>query len=120
MVHVPSIGRIVHYYQGDHDPDNHFAEKNKSQWAGTNGTRVHPAMITRVWTNDCVNLLVNLDGKGPVVMCSMTHLPDEVFADDVHCANSGWRWPPHVGPAERAAAGFKEAVDITVDTIRRT
>lgn len=90
-----SIGRIVHYYQGDYE--NPVAGSPKGAgWAGTNGTRWHPAVITRVWTDDCVNLLVFLDGHGEIVRTSMCRLPDEVFAEDVHCANSGWRWPPRV------------------------
>jgi len=91
MVQKASIGRIVHYYQGDWEctpqtPDGY----------GTNGTRIHPAMITHVHTDSCVNLIVFLDGSGGVVKTSMCELPDEVFKDGMHCTNSGWRWPPHV------------------------
>jgi hypothetical protein len=97
MAHAASIGRIVHYYQGDYDPDNYIsAQDSKREWRGTNGTRWHPAIITHVHTDDCVNLIVFFDGKGQQVMTSMTRLPDEVFAEGMHCTNSGWRWPPGV------------------------
>lgn len=94
MVHKASIGRIVHYYQGDHE-----APKGRDQdanWTGTNGSRLHPAIITRVWSDTCVNLQVFFDATGPLVKTSMTMLPDEVFAPGVHCSNSGWRWPERV------------------------
>lgn len=97
MAHKASIGRIVHYYQGDYDPDNYISdEKAKSQWRGTNGTRYHPAIITCVHSDECVNLIVFLDGTGQRVMTSMTRLPDEVFVEGMHCTNSGWRWPERV------------------------
>jgi hypothetical protein len=44
----PSIGRIVIYKLPDAEPER-------------NGTREHPAIITRVWTDDCVNLTVFFD-----------------------------------------------------------
>lgn len=98
MVHVPSIGRIVHYYQGDNEAPAYFEEAGvtKKLWTGTNGTRVHPAVITRVWSDTCVNLFVFLDAKGLEVRASATHLPNEVFAPGMHCENSGWRWPERV------------------------
>jgi hypothetical protein len=93
MTHKASIGRIVHYYQGDYEADSYGS---KERWPGTNGTRFHPAIITRVFTDDCVNLVVFIDGKGQEVRTSMTRLPDEVFAEGMHCTNSGWRWPERV------------------------
>ena len=94
MTHKASIGRIVHYYQGDYECPG--GGGSSEHWAGTNGTRSHPAIITRVWTDDCVNLIVFFDASGPVVKTSMTQLPDVVFADGMHCTNSGWRWPERV------------------------
>jgi hypothetical protein len=98
MTHKASIGRIVHYYQGDIEAPDIFqkGEGHGHEWRGTNGTRTHPAMITRVWTDDCVNLLVFFDASAPMVMTSMTLLPNEVFAEGMHCTNSGWRWPERV------------------------
>lgn len=95
MTHKASIGRIVHYYQGDYEAPAQY-KGVESQWPGTNGSRFHPAIITRAWTDDCVNLHVLWDAHPSEVRCSMTRLPDEVFAGGVHCANSGWRWPERV------------------------
>ena len=111
MVHKPSIGRIVHYYQGDNEAaqaqfprgaaqtwrewEDRIAEEGPTA-KGTNGTRFHPAMITRVWSDDCVNLLVFLDAKGTEVKSSATRLPAEMFVDGIHCVNSGWIWPERV------------------------
>jgi len=94
MTHKASIGRIVHYYQGDYEMPKGMIGEGHS-WSGTNGTRFHPAMITRVWSDECVNLIVFMDAQGPIVRTSMTLLPDAVFAEGVHCTNSGWRWPEH-------------------------
>lgn len=96
MTHKAVIGRIVHYYQGDYEAPHHFNEVDKAAWTGTNGTRFHPAIITHVWSDDCVNLQVFFDAQGVVVKTSMTRLPDEVFAEGLHCTNSGWRWPERV------------------------
>lgn len=90
----PSIGRIVHYYEGDHEAPQGFG--SPEHWPGTNGHRVHPAIITAVWSDSCVNLTVFLDAKVPEVRTSSCLLPDAVFAEGVHCTNSGWYWPPKV------------------------
>jgi hypothetical protein len=55
-----------------------------------------PAIITHVHTDDCVNLIIFLDGTGPQVRTSMTRLPDEVFVEGMHCTSTGWRWPERV------------------------
>jgi hypothetical protein len=94
MTHKASIGRIVHYYQGDYEAPISYSDK--SHWTGTNGTRYHPAMITHVHTDDCVNLMIFWDAGTPGAKTSMTRLPDEVFAEGMHCTNSGWRWPERV------------------------
>src|ERR1700691_2272123 len=93
MTHKASIGRIVHYYQGDYEAPVGYSDDQKAGWRGTNSTRNHPAIITCVHTDDCVNLIVFFDGTGSKVMTSMTRLPDEVFVPGMHCTNSGWRWP---------------------------
>lgn len=93
MTHKATMGRIVHYYQGDWEaPDG----QQDASWRGTNGTRWHPAVITHVHTDTCVNLMVMWDAGTPSSKTSMTHLPDEVFADGMHCTNSCWRWPERV------------------------
>lgn len=84
-VQKPTIGRIVHYYEGDHEAG--------SGGRGTNGHRDHAAIITAVWGDNCVNLTVFFDAKAPEPRTSACLLPDSVFADGVHCTNSGWRWP---------------------------
>jgi hypothetical protein len=96
MTHTPTIGRIVHYYQGDFEAPSNYSDAQRHAWTGTNGTRVHPAMITHVHTDSCVNLMVFWDAGTPAARTSMTVLPDEVFAEGMHCTNSGWRWPPRV------------------------
>ncbi len=88
----PTIGRIVHYYEGDYEAPDGFTAKE--HWPGTNGHRDHPAIVTAVWSDTCVNLMVFFDAKGPEVRASRCELPDAVFAAGIHCANSGWRWPP--------------------------
>ncbi len=108
---VPSPGRMVLYYEGDWEAcgasfphamtgdwecQKAFVERHGAEARGTNGTRLHPAIITNVWGPDCVNLIVFFDAVGPQVKTSMSRLPDEAFADGVHCTNSGWRWPPRV------------------------
>jgi len=95
MAHKASIGRIVHYYQGDWEAPPGYG--SAEHWPGTNGTRFHPAIITRVFTDDCVNLHIFFDAKPSEIKTSMTRLPDEVFTPGMHCTNSGWRWPERVG-----------------------
>lgn len=90
MIQSPKIGDIVLYYQGDYEAPEGY--KKGATGPGTNGTRFHPAIITRVWTDDCVNLLVFLDAVSVVVRTNMVRLPDEVFAEGLDCTNSGWRW----------------------------
>ena len=96
MTHKASIGRIVHYYQGDWEAPGNYSDEQKSGWRGTNGTRWHPAIITCVHTDSCVNLMVMWDAGMPSAKTSMTELPPEVFAPSMHCTNSGWRWPERV------------------------
>jgi hypothetical protein len=109
----PTIGRIVHYYEGDFeamdaqaglvlsDPTwngrQEFAAEFGPELRGTNGTRWHPAIITQVWNDTRVNLTVFWAGGSVGPKSSALLLPDEAFADGVHCANSGWRWPPAAG-----------------------
>jgi hypothetical protein len=89
---TPTLGRIVLYHEGDWEGPSGAS----MEWRGTNGHREHPAIITGVWSDTCVNLMVFFDAKAPAVRTSMLLLPDSVFAEGVHCSNSGWRWPPGV------------------------
>ncbi len=88
---VPSIGRIVTYYQGDSEVDivAHFPD-------GANGTRWHPAIITRVWADDCVNLQVFFDTHGPALRFKILKLPEMLGGVVNPSGNSGWCWPGRV------------------------
>jgi hypothetical protein len=103
-----TIGRIVHYYEGDFEAidgsrfgkiDLTYEERSKlllehgAKAQGVNGSRWHPAIITQVWGDDCVNLTVFFGDGQIAARSSACRLPDELFANGVHCANSGWRWP---------------------------
>lgn len=68
----PTIGRTVIYRFPDHEqiPLNNYAE-------------VAPAVITRVWTDDCVNLKVLADGPFDLWKTSVTQ------GDGPH----QWKWP---------------------------
>lgn len=66
----PSIGRIVLY----HDNSDQIE---------------HPSVITKVWTDTCVNLTVFPDHGVPVFNSS-------VVQDEEMKQVYGWRWPPRV------------------------
>lgn len=75
----PTIGRIVHVPA---DP------------AKNNGASVAPAIITRVWSDTCVNLRVLLDSPETEWRTSVT------FVEDLNGAELrtpwAWTWPPRV------------------------
>jgi hypothetical protein len=71
----PSIGRIVHVPA---TPDQN------------NGSPVAPAVITRVWSDTCVNVRVLLDGPDTPWRTSVSHVEDLDDAAHSHC----WTWPP--------------------------
>lgn len=100
----PSVGRIVLYIQGDAElalekySGDHYSTFDELAKAGrhlpgTNGTRVHPALITRVWSDTCVNLHVFFDATPSVIKTSVTLIETP---DDTHNPNAGWCWPPRV------------------------
>lgn len=74
MEQKPSIGRIV-LFRGEK----------------SNGVNEHPAIITRVWSDTCVNLTVFLDNGAPIVPTSVNH--EENLESST---NPAWRWPPRV------------------------
>ncbi|MFJ2477127.1 hypothetical protein ACIOWI_29835 [Streptomyces sp. NPDC087659] len=79
MAQQPSIGRIVHVPM---DP------------ATNNGADVAPAVITRVWSETCVNVRVLSDGHAIEWRTSV------MFLEDLAERASGyhfWTWPPRVG-----------------------
>lgn len=70
----PSVGRIVHYRLCEQEPT-------------INGTDVHPAIITRVWSDTCVNLTVFPDAAEPFFKTS-------VLLCEGRGEKSRWFWPP--------------------------
>ena len=72
----PSVGRIVLF------------RSTQSDHVG-NGASEVPAIITRVWTDTCVNLQVMRDAASPIPMTSVVY--DE---DPIVTAYATWRWPP--------------------------
>jgi hypothetical protein len=75
----PSIGRIV-IHRG----------------ILSNGTLLHPAIITRVWTDETVNLTVFPDFGPPSLQPSQTLIADPNDGDET---GFGWYWPPRVEEA---------------------
>lgn len=76
---IPSIGRIVIFTQG----------KDK---APVNGTRQHPAVITRVFPGGVVNLHVFYDGGMPSPETSVCEAGRETEQGE----DRTWHWPPRV------------------------
>jgi hypothetical protein len=90
----PTIGRIVTYREADHEAHSYGApHATSANHPGTNGTREHPAMITRVWSDTCVNLQVFFDAHPIEVRCSVQQLPELPEGVKDVSGNGGWRWP---------------------------
>lgn len=70
----PTVGRIVLF----RSPNLH-----------SNGVDEHPAIINRVWTDECVNLIVFPDCSVPTVQTSATY-------HEAGDGDYGWRWPDRV------------------------
>lgn len=81
-MHQPSLGRIVLVPM---DP------------VENNGAHVAPAVITRVWSDNSVNLRVLADSYAIEWRTSVTYAPDldAIPADDPTRLNR-WTWPPRV------------------------
>jgi len=75
----PSLGRIVQYSQPAGE-------------ARHNDERTHPAIITHVWSDTCVNLTVFFDNAAPEPRTSVCLRTDD--AD--HNPNAYWEWPAKV------------------------
>ncbi len=72
--YLPWVGATVHYVQ----PENkHF-----------DGPNLHPAIVTRIWSETCVNLTVIPDGGVPYAKSSV-----ELNGHD-NGSSCGWCWPP--------------------------
>jgi hypothetical protein len=75
----PSIGRIVIFQQSELE-------------APVNGSREHPAIITRVWSDQMVNLTVLFDSSGAAPRGSI-YLES---SDSRPAQGPSWHWPPRV------------------------
>ncbi len=71
----PSLGRIVLYRSYN-----------------SNGATEHPALITRVWSDTCVNLIIFLDHNIPIIRESI----NQNESLDGPNQENAWRWPPRV------------------------
>lgn len=58
--------------------------------ADSNGVSEHPAIVTRVWSPECVNLTVFPDYAPPYYMTSVQ------VSTDGSSQPQRWRWPPRV------------------------
>lgn len=87
---APTIGRIVIYTQ----PADEMQR---------NGCRTHPAIITRVWSEDCVNLTVFLDDGFVGHVTSVLKGSSYDAENRTQCAS--WEWPPRMPGAEPPPAG---------------
>jgi hypothetical protein len=85
----PTIGRIVHYVQ---------AKPASYQREGEEKQLVHlPAIITAVWSDICVNLMVFTDGSnseadGTNFRCTKW-VTSVTLNDDPTKAAHSWHWP---------------------------
>jgi hypothetical protein len=73
LIQTPSIGRIVHYRLRAQDD--------------AVGPAIAPAIITRIWSERCVNLTVFLADGPPVTRSS-------VELEDATGSIGRWFWPP--------------------------
>jgi hypothetical protein len=71
----PSVGRIV-LFRSEH----------------SNGATEHPALINRVWSDTCVNLVVFPDCGVPMNKTSVVLNEDTTEGNQTYA----WRWPPRV------------------------
>lgn len=76
----PTVGRIVHFYSSQ-----------PADQANSAGNGPYAAIITQVWSDTCVNLVV-FGGDGSVkCFTSVTdHLPEDV----ANMQGRAWQWPP--------------------------
>lgn len=79
----PSVGRIVVYACSVYDD------------AGNNGAKVAPAVVTRVWSDSCVNLRVFMDGPEVAWRTSVALFESQESFESAGVA-SGCYWPPRV------------------------
>ena len=99
---MPVLGQSVIYREGDYElglrlpkaasdmPDDIIARGRHHP--GTNGTRLHAALITRVWSANVVDLVVFRDATPPGILRAV--LRWEYLGDGVRNDASGWLWRP--------------------------
>jgi hypothetical protein len=63
---------------------------------GSSEARVHAAIITRVYTPECVNLHVFFDAADNFVRTSVSHEPELAEGVENTSGNSHWLWPDEV------------------------
>jgi hypothetical protein len=81
----PTVGRTVHYFPGESDSEN--IKNNFSEGEiGSLKSAVLPAVIVRVWSDNCVNLKVITDG--PVDEWK-TSVQLQLSSEQKYC----WAWP---------------------------
>lgn len=79
----PSIGRIVVF-------------KCKPDAGLPLNVHTLPAIITRVWSETCINVVVFPDGWGPAQCFGVTSVQyDEADAENMHM-HTAWSWPARV------------------------
>lgn len=89
----PTIGRIVHFHPNQYAADRINSDAGHEKW----GNKVTPgepiaAVVVRVWSSTCVNLMVLPDGPTPFWFTSVSESVDEPGEG----VNSYWTWPPRV------------------------
>jgi hypothetical protein len=90
------VGDVVLYYQGDNEAPSGY---DRVLWQGTNGTRLHPAIVTRVWSDTNINLQIMFDATAPAGRQGVAYLADVEFAMGNHCSLSGWRYRSEPEPS---------------------
>ena len=82
MFQSPTVGRVV------------LVRSNDSAITGAEPNREVPGLVTRVWSDTCINVSVQRDGvgAGSYNVTSVTHEDDE--ANWPNCSVS-WRWMPY-------------------------
>lgn len=105
IMNKPSIGRVVTYIVGDHE-----AKDTLGWWPrGPNGHRDHPAIITAVWSDTCVNLQVLFDANPIEVRTSVVQMPELPEGVALAPENSWWKWPARA-PSEPQPVAVAVAV----------
>jgi hypothetical protein len=69
-----------------------------------NGSMIHPAIVTAVWSDTCVNLVVMFDSVGAVVKTSVVLGP--LTGDAM-----AWNWRDEAKRALEGGVGFDEGFD---------